>query len=173
MGALRRRGLFVGLLLVLVGGGVALWLNRDVARATVAARLAEALDARVRLGGLEIVAADHVVVHDLRIDRPERLPALRHARIDRIDVFGSLTEIRGGRIREVVATGSRVIVEPTEPLFATTAASAEVGLVIGRALASDVAARLAAIGEPPDASSARVDVLLHEVGDASRIAGSV
>lgn len=167
MGELTSRAKKAGLvaLALVLASGVGLWLARDVPRSQVVRVLEQALDADVRLGRLEIAAADRFVLHDLRVDEPGRLPVLRRLDIERLEVEGELAEWLDQRIRRLEAFGTRVIVEPTEPFFAPTEEDeAGAALWIGRVLAADAALTFAEPGEKPAGPPARVDIELRDIG---------
>ena len=114
-----------------VGLGV-VWFVRDLPRRWIEQRLAADVAARVRLGRLEVVSSDRFVLHDLVVERPSWEPRLDRVTIARLEVDGSLGEIRGGRYERLAAHDVEVTLVPAEsppPGAGTRASLPQVRLV--------------------------------------------
>ncbi|MEL7059641.1 MAG: hypothetical protein AAGN46_06400 [Acidobacteriota bacterium] len=104
----RSRRLILVVLALLLGGAATLWIGRDLPRQLVRQQLANAVGGEVELGALELLARDHVILHDLRLEQPARVPHIERLTLDRVDVTGSLSELRAGRLSNVRITGGQL-----------------------------------------------------------------
>ncbi len=92
----RARILIVSIAVVLVGAGVAAWLARDLPRAFVERKLAEALGADVRLGRLVVEGTREFVLEDLTVTNMVSQPMLERLDVPRLEVQGSTGRIAEG-----------------------------------------------------------------------------
>ena len=84
------RKLAISCLVLVVTGGLALWLARDLPRQAVAAILENKLAARVRLDRFEIINSEHHRLGGLTIDKLRDYPFVESIRIERLEVEGAL-----------------------------------------------------------------------------------
>jgi len=110
------RLLKVGVSLVLVAG-LAVWLGRDLPRWGVERLLASALGAEVELGGLELPSWRRAVLHRLRIEGIDALPAVATVAAERVEAEGTIRELLGRHLRRLRLTGLelRLVPAPFEP----------------------------------------------------------
>lgn len=132
---LRYRRIGAASLVLLALAAAAAWWMRDLPRRRVEARLADTLQARVRLGALEILGRERFLLHDLEIERVAAMPWLERASVEALLVEGPLRKVLAGRPDSLRLTGTELRLVPERPPGeAVESGAAPPSLRVGRLL---------------------------------------